>query len=67
VRRRRSIEVKSSSKGGGADGSDARIESITEEGLRCRKTGEVDAWVMGMSVRRSGVDGRDERRAGEKN
>jgi hypothetical protein len=52
--------------GGGADGGDARTESGAEEGLRWRKTGEVDAWAMGMSMRRSGVDGRDERRAGEK-
>jgi hypothetical protein len=36
-------------------------------GLRWRKARKADAWAVGMSVRRSGVDGRDERRAGEKN
>jgi hypothetical protein len=60
VRRRRSIEGWSSSEGRspeGADDGDARTESGVEEGLRWRKTGEVDAWAMGTSVRRSGVDG----------
>jgi hypothetical protein len=36
-----------------------------EEGLWWWKTGEVDAWVMGMKVRCSSVDGRDKRRTGE--
>jgi hypothetical protein len=49
---------------GGADGGDAWTESGTEEGLRWRKTGEEDAWAMGMNARRSGVDGRDERHVG---
>jgi hypothetical protein len=48
----------------GADGGDARTESGVEEGLRWRKTGEEDTWAMGTNVRRSGVDGRDERRVG---
>jgi hypothetical protein len=48
----------------GADGGDVRTESGAEEGLRWRKTGEEDAWTMGMNVQCSGVDGRDERRAG---
>jgi hypothetical protein len=43
--------------GGGANGSDARTESGVKEGLQWRKTGEVDAWVMGTSARHSGVDG----------
>jgi hypothetical protein len=42
---------------GGADGSDARTEFSAEEGLRWRKIGKVDAWAMGTSVRRSGMDG----------
>jgi hypothetical protein len=69
VRRRRSIEGKSSSKRRspeGANGSDARTESGAEEGLQCRKASEVDGWAVGKRVRRSGVDGRDERRVGEK-
>jgi hypothetical protein len=41
----------------GADGSDTRTESGMEEGLRWQKIGEVDAWAMGTSVRRSGMDG----------
>jgi hypothetical protein len=53
-----------SPEGGGADGDDARIELGAEEELRWRKTSEEDAWAMGMNVRRSGVDGRDEWRAG---
>jgi hypothetical protein len=67
VRRRRSIEEWSSSEGArrrGANGGDAWMESGAEEGLRWWKTSEEDAWVMGTNVRRSGVDGRDERRAG---
>jgi hypothetical protein len=32
---------------GGADGGDAQTESGTEEGLRWRKTGEVDTWAIG--------------------
>jgi hypothetical protein len=67
VRRQRSIEEWSSSEGAhrrGADDGDARTESSAEEGLRWRKTGEEDVWAMGMSARRSGVDGRDERRVG---
>jgi hypothetical protein len=68
VRRRWSIEEWSSLEGahqrGGADGGDAWTESGTEEGLRWRKTGEEDAWAMGTNARRSGVDGRDERRVG---
>jgi hypothetical protein len=59
VRRRWSNEGKSSSEGRsqeGADGGDARTESGVE-GLQWRKSGEVDAWAMGTSVRRSGVDG----------
>jgi hypothetical protein len=59
VRRRRSIEEWSSS-----DGGDARMEFGAEVGLRWRKTGEEDAWGMGMNAQRSGMDGRDERRAG---
>jgi hypothetical protein len=31
----------------GVDGGDAQTESRAEEGLRWRKTGEVDAWAMG--------------------
>jgi hypothetical protein len=49
----------------GADGGDARTESSVEEGFRWRKTGEVDAWAMGMKARPSGVDGRGKWRAGE--
>jgi hypothetical protein len=67
VRRRRSIEGKSSSEGRspeGANDGDARTESGAEEGLRWRKTGEEDAWAMGMNARRSGMDGRDEQCAG---
>jgi hypothetical protein len=59
VRRRWSNEGKSSSEGRsqeGADGGDARTESGVE-GLQWRKSGEVDAWAMGTSVRRSGMDG----------
>jgi hypothetical protein len=52
--------------GGGADGGDVRTESGVGEGLRWWKTSEEDAWAMGTNARRSGVDGRDERRAGEK-
>jgi hypothetical protein len=55
VRRRQSIEEWSSSEGahqrGGGRG-------------RWRKIGEEDAWAMGTNARRSGVDRRDERRAG---
>jgi hypothetical protein len=50
VRRRRSIEERSSSEGAhrkGADGGDARMESGAEEGLRWWKAGEVDAWAVG--------------------
>jgi hypothetical protein len=36
------------------------------EGLQWQKTGEVDAWAMGTSVRHSGMDGRDRQRAEEK-
>jgi hypothetical protein len=50
----------------GADGGDARTESGGEVRLRWQKTSEVDAWVMGTSVRCSGVDGRDKRCMGEK-
>jgi hypothetical protein len=50
--------------GGGADDGDARTESSAEEGLQWRKTDEEDVWAMGMNARRSGVDGRDERRVG---
>jgi hypothetical protein len=53
VRRRQSIEGKSSSEGRspeGADGGDARTESSAEEGFRRRKTGEVDVWAMGMKA-----------------
>jgi hypothetical protein len=62
VRRRRSIEGRSSSEGrspegGGADGGDARTESGAEEGLRWRKTGEVDAWAMRTKPRHADVDG----------
>jgi hypothetical protein len=60
VRRRRSIEGKSSSEGPspkGANGGDARTESGAEEGLQRWKVGEEDAWAMGMNARRSGVDG----------
>jgi hypothetical protein len=32
---------------GGMDSGDARTKSGMEEGLRWRKTDEVDAWVMG--------------------
>jgi hypothetical protein len=68
VRRRQSIEEWSSSEGahrrGGGDIGDAWMESDAGEGLRWRKTGEEDAWAMGMNVRCSGVDGRDEQRAG---
>jgi hypothetical protein len=69
VRRRWSIEGKSSSEGRspeGVDGSDAWTESGAEEGLWRWKTSEADGWVMGKRVRRSGVDGRDKRRAEEK-
>jgi hypothetical protein len=70
VRRRRSVEGRSSSEGhspeGAADGGDARTQSGAEEGLRWRKTSEVDAWAMGMSVQCPGMDGRDERCMGEK-
>jgi hypothetical protein len=67
VRRRRSIEEWGSSEGAhrrGADNGDARTESGAEEGLWWWKTGEEDAWVMGMNAQCSGVDERDERRAG---
>jgi hypothetical protein len=67
VRSRRSIEEWSSSEGAhrrGADGGDARTESSVGEGLRWRKTDEEDAWAMGTNAQCSGVDGRDERRAG---
>jgi hypothetical protein len=40
------------------------MESGVEEGLQWQKTGEEDAWAMGMKARRSGVDGRDKWRAG---
>jgi hypothetical protein len=53
VRRRQSIEGKSSSEGRsseGADGGDARTESSAEEGFRRRKTGEVDVWAMGTKA-----------------
>jgi hypothetical protein len=56
VRRRRSIEEWSSSKGAhqrGADSGDVRTESAVGEGLRWLKTGEEDAWAMGMNARRS--------------
>jgi hypothetical protein len=67
VWRQRSIEKWSSSEGAhrrGGDVGDAWTESGAGEGLRWRKTGEEDAWVMGRIARRSGVDGRDERRVG---
>jgi hypothetical protein len=51
----------------GGDGDDAWTESSAEEELRWRKTGEEDAWAMGTNARRSGVDGRDEWRAGSEN
>jgi hypothetical protein len=50
VRRRWSIEERSSSEGAqrkGADGGDARTESGVEEGLRWWKAGDVDTWVVG--------------------
>jgi hypothetical protein len=50
VRRQRSIEERSSSEGAhrkGADDGDAQTESGTEEGLRWRVAGEVDAWAVG--------------------
>jgi hypothetical protein len=31
----------------GADGGDARTESVAEEGLGWWETGEVDAWAVG--------------------
>jgi hypothetical protein len=55
VRRWRPIEGKSSSEGAhrrGVNGGDSRTESGVEEGLRWWKTGEEDAWAMGMNVRR---------------
>jgi hypothetical protein len=67
VRRRWSIEGKSSSEGRSPEGvnnEDARMKPVLEEGLRWRKTGEEDAWAMGTSVRCSGVDGQDERHVG---
>jgi hypothetical protein len=67
VRRRQSIEEWSSLEGThwrGADGGDTWTKSGTGEVLRWRKIGEEDAWVMGTNVRRSSVDGRDERRGG---
>jgi hypothetical protein len=69
VRRRWSIEGKSSSKGRspeGVNGGDARTESGAEEGLRRRKASEADGWAVGKHLRHLCVDGRDERRAGEK-
>jgi hypothetical protein len=48
----------------GADGSDAQRGPTRRRGFGGGKIGEVDAWVMGMGVRRSGLDRRDERRAG---
>jgi hypothetical protein len=69
VRRRGSTEGRSSSEGRSPEGAydgDARTEYGAEEGLQCWKTGEVDAWAMGTSMRHSGVDGRDEWCAGEK-
>jgi hypothetical protein len=59
VRRQWSIEDWGSLEGAhrrGADGGDVWTESGAEEGLRWRKTGVEDAWVMGMKERRSGVD-----------
>jgi hypothetical protein len=50
VRRRRSIEERSSSEGAhrkGADGGDARTESGEEEGLWWWEAGEADAWAVG--------------------
>jgi hypothetical protein len=64
------LKEKSSSEGRspeGADGGDARMESDAEEDLWQRKDGEADAGSVGKRVWRSGMDGRDKRRAGEKN
>jgi hypothetical protein len=50
VRRRRSIEERSSSEGAhkkGADDGDARTEFGVKEGLRWQKVGEADAWAVG--------------------
>jgi hypothetical protein len=74
VRRRRSIEEWSSSEGAhrrGADGGDARTESDAEEGLRWRKVGEADSWVVGEAcaslgrgwVRRTAREGEKDRLA----
>jgi hypothetical protein len=41
------------------------MESSAEEGFWRWITGEVDAGAMGTKARRSGVDRRDKRRAGE--
>jgi hypothetical protein len=60
VRRRRSIEGKSSSEGRspeGADSGNARTEFAAEEELQQRKAGEADACVVGKRGRRSGMDG----------
>jgi hypothetical protein len=70
VRRRRSIEERSSSEGThrkGADDGDARTESAAEEGLRWREAGEADAWAVGDECATLGQGGRDERHEGEKN
>jgi hypothetical protein len=69
VRRRLSIEERSSSEGAhqkGADGGDARTESGTEEGSGGGKPARWTLGRWGKRVRRSGVDGQDEWRAGEK-
>jgi hypothetical protein len=50
VRRRRSIEERSSSEGRspeGADDGDARTESGVGEGLQWWEADEADAWAMG--------------------
>jgi hypothetical protein len=70
VRRRRLIDERSSSEGAhrkGADVGDARTESDAEEGSCGGKLARRTPGRWGKSVRCSGVDGRDERRAGEKN
>jgi hypothetical protein len=59
----RNVAARRAQTGGGADGGDARTEFGAGEGLRWQKTDEEDAWAMGTNARRSGVDGRDERRA----
>jgi hypothetical protein len=62
VRRRWSIEGKIARRGAHRRGGGRRRRS---DGVRWRKTSEVDGWVMGTKAWRSGMDGRDKWHAGE--